>query len=63
MQTSPLRASTSSSSHFSCTLSLWNQLDLETRKSHLVSVFKEGITPKPDKFEHFLCVLYAFVLY
>ena len=40
-------------SFFPRMLSLWNQLYLETRKSHLLSVFKEGITPKPDKFEHF----------
>ena len=50
MQTSTLHASTS---FFPYTLSLWNQLDLETWKSHSLSIFKEGITPKPDKFEYF----------
>ena len=40
-------------SFFPRTLSLWNQLDLETRKSHSLSAFKEGIIPKPDKFEYF----------
>ena len=40
-------------SFFPCTLSLWNKLDLETRKSPSLSAFKEGITPKPDKFEYF----------
>ena len=34
---------------FPHTLSLWNKLDLETRKSPSLS----GITPKPDKFEYF----------
>ena len=40
-------------SFFPRMLSLWYQLDLETRKSHLLSAFKEGITPKLDKFEYF----------
>ena len=40
-------------SFFPHTLSLWNQLDLETQKSHFLSVFKEGITKKPDKLEYF----------
>ena len=40
-------------SFFPRTLSLWNKLDLETRKSHSLYTFKEGITPKPDKFEYF----------
>ena len=40
-------------SFFPRTLSLWNKLDLETRKSHSLYAFKEGITPKPDKFEYF----------
>ena len=54
MQISPLHASTSSSGlFFPRTLSLWNQLDLETRKSHSLSAFKELIIPKPDKFECF----------
>ena len=40
-------------SFFPHTLSLWNKLDLETQKSHSLSAFKEGITPKHDKFEYF----------
>ena len=40
-------------SFFPCTLPLWNQLDLETRKSLSLSVFKKGIMLKPHKFEHF----------
>ena len=40
-------------SFFPRTLSLWNQLDFVTRKSHLLAAFKEGITLKPDKFEYF----------
>ena len=40
-------------SFFPRTLSLWNKLDLEIRKSHSLYAFKEGITPKPDKFEYF----------
>ena len=40
-------------SYFPSTLSLWNKLDLETRKSHSLYAFREGITPKPDKFEYF----------
>ena len=40
-------------SFFPHTLSLWNKLDLETQKPPSLSAFKEGITPKPDKFEYF----------
>ena len=40
-------------SFFPRTLSLWNKPDLKARKSPSLSVFKEGITPKPDKFEYF----------
>ena len=40
-------------SFFPHALSLWNKLDLETRKSHSLYAFKEGITPKPDKFKYF----------
>ena len=48
-------------SFFPCTLTLCNKLDLKTRKSPSLSVFKEGITPKPDKFEYFChsCDLWA----
>ena len=52
MQPPPLPASIFSNDHFfPCTISLWDQLDLEIWR--LLSVIKEAITPKHEKFEHF----------
>ena len=54
MPTSLLRISNIfKQSLFLCTLYFWNQLDLDTRTSPSLSVSKEGITPRHDKFEHF----------